>query len=52
MRLLNEFIDKCKDDKIDRIFLRGNGAFNAAKKLYLKNEFLTYGKKRYYLNHK
>ncbi len=50
MRLLNEFIDKCKDDKIDRILLEVMEHNNAAKKLYLKNEFLIYGERKgYYL---
>ena len=50
MRLLNEFIKKCKDDEIDRILLEVMEGNNVAKKLYLKKKFLIYGERKgYYL---
>ena len=45
MTLLSNLIDRCKKEKIGKIFLEVMEFNKAAKNLYLKNNFKTYGKR-------
>ena len=48
MTLLQNFIESCKEKKIDNIFLEVVELNNAAKNLYFKNNFKIYGKREKY----